>query len=402
MKSKSIIALIAALAVAPLASADTEIRLTGSTAFRSAVHAALLNSFFTGAPDYAHSGTAGNVSGASKTIWRGSVTGISGVTTVRATWSGSATGIASVTSGSVVSYLTPATIAGAGENAGASASEDLTAHAAFSDVGQGSTVFTTPPLQDNPVGVVAFTWVVNDTANVGATTKDRYGFDNITAQFARAVYSTGFQQKSMLTGNPADTDYVFAMGRDTGSGTRITMLVETKYGSFTPVQQWSATAAADAITDLRLWPVAPFAGGDVLAGNGGYSSGGTLRNFLAAKSDASFSLTDADGNLVGNFTNGSLISSIGIADSNTVVAGGGARLAYEGVSYSGTADDAKIQEGLYTNWGYQHLLNATIDADQTAARDALITAIDANVGSAGLASSSMNVFRQEDGGIVSP
>ncbi|MEZ5385146.1 MAG: hypothetical protein R3F13_06495 [Prosthecobacter sp.] len=402
MKSKSIITLLAALALAPLASADTEIRLTGSTAFRSAVHNALFNSFFTGPPDFAHSGTAGNYSGASKSIWRGTVSGISGTTTVRATWSGSATGISSVTSGSVVSFLTTATVAGSGENAGATASEDLTAHAAFSDVGQASTAFTSPTLTDNPVGVVAFTWVVNDTAATGATVKERYGFDNITAQFVRALYSSGFQQKSMLTGNPAHTDLVFAMGRDTGSGTRITMLVETKYGAFTPVQQFSATASGDDITELRLWPVAPFSGGDALAGNGGYSSGGTLRGFLANKTDSSFNLLDADGNLITALTNCSMISSIGISDSNTVVSGGGARLGYEGVHYEGTVDDAMIQEGAYTLWGYQHLLNATLDSDQTTARDALITAVDANVGSAGLALSSMNVVRAEDGGVVGP
>ncbi len=237
MKSKLSLALLTTLAFAPLASADTEFRITGSTAFRSAVHAGLLNSFFTAAPKYGHSNAGGAISTASKSIWQGSVTGIAGTTTVRCTWSGSATGIQSVTAGSNVSFLTTAAIpASPGENPGQSASENLAAHAAFSDVGQTSTSFLTPPLDDTPVGVVVFSWVVNDTSATGASVLARYGFDNVTAQAARALYTTGQQPKALFTGNPLDeAKPVFATGRDTGSGTRITMLAETKYGIFTPL-----------------------------------------------------------------------------------------------------------------------------------------------------------------------
>ena len=401
MKSKLSLALLTTLAFAPLASADTEFRITGSTAFRSAVHAGLLNSFFTAAPKYGHSNAGGAISTASKSIWQGSVTGIAGTTTVRCTWSGSATGIQSVTAGSNVSFLTTAAIpASPGENPGQSASENLTAHAAFSDVGQTSTSFLTPPLDDTPVGVVVFSWVVNDTSATGASVLARYGFDNVTAQAARALYTTGQQPKALFTGNPADeAKSVFATGRDTGSGTRITMLAETKYGIFTPLSQFQITAASDAVTDIQVWPTTG-SGSDALPGNGGYSSGGTLTGLLASKSDTTFNLKNAAGALVRTVPSAHLISCVGVGDAVTVVNGGGARLKYEGVSYDSTADDDKVRYGHYTMWGYQHFLSGTIDGDQTAAKAALVNAIDANVGVAGVQISTMAAARGEDGGIV--
>lgn len=407
MKSKLSLALLATLAVAPLASADTEIRFTGSTAFRAAVHAALLNSFFTGSPAYAHSGAAGAVSGASKSIWRGSVTGIAGTTTVRCTWSGSAQGISDVTSGNNVSFLQASVLPGSGESAGQTTSENLAAHGALSDVGQNSTVFSTPTLDDVGVGVVPFTWVVNDTSATGATVAARYGFDNISAQFVRALFSSGSQPKSMLTGNAADTKLIYAAGRDTGSGTRITMLAETKYGIFTPVQQFQITAASDAVTELRVWPTGTTGGNDLLAGNGGYTSGGTLSGLLANKSDTGFILRNAAGTQVGGTQPSChIVACVGIADSANTTGGGGARLKYEGVGYdydgNNDPENDKIRQGQYTLWGYQHMLTGTLDVDQTTARDALVTAIDANVGAAGIASSTMAVFRQEDGGVVGP
>ena len=89
-----------------------------------------------------------------------------------------------------------------------------------------------------------------------------------------------------------------------------------------------------------------------------------------------------------------------MGDAVTVVNGGGARLKYEGVSYDSTADDDKVRYGHYTMWGYQHFLSGTIDGDQTAAKAALVNAIDANVGVAGVQISTMAAARGEDGGIV--
>lgn len=408
MKSKLNFVFLAALAIAPVASADTELLITGSTAFRAAVHEALLNDFFSSAPKYAHDKGTGAVSGAGKSIWQGTTANLgSAIVTVRCSWSGSASGIQAVTdpTNHPVSFLTTSTLpASAGENPNQTSSESLAAKVAFSDVGQGSTVYITPSLEDYPVGVIPFSWVINDTSATGATVAARYGFDSITAQFARALYTKGSQKLSMLTANPSDTRLLYATGRDTGSGTRITMLVETKYGAFTPVKQFKITATGDAVTDLQQWPVGTTGGDDPIAGNGGYSSGGTLAGLLVNKTDTTFNLKNAAGTIQATPANGFLVSCVGISDSNTVVSGGGARLKYEGIGYDTSADDAKIQRGQYTMWGYEHMLNATLDADQTTCRDDIITAIDTALGSTGggIQLSSMFVGREDDGGIVAP
>ena len=77
-------------------------------------------------------------------------------------------------------------------------------------------------------------------------------------------------------------DLVLAVGRDNGSGTRITQLAETKYGVFTPVQQWKLTGTT-AITVAQLWPVGDGVG-SFAAGNGGYTSGSTIRTFMGLPS----------------------------------------------------------------------------------------------------------------------
>ena len=46
--------------------------------------------------------------------------------------------------------------------------------------------------------------------------------------------------------------------------------------------------------------------------------------------------------------------------------------------------------------------NNALDADQTAARDAIISAIPSNLGTSGIDANAMNVNRGEDGGLVAP
>ena len=405
MKSCFKLAAVALFASATLASADTEIRITGSTAFRSAVHASLLSGVFSSLERYSHSGTSGGLSGASKATFRGTVTGITGTTTIRTSWSGSATGIQSVAAQSNVSFLTDATFATvAGENFSQTTSANQTAHIAMSDVFQNSTSFQTPVLEDTNVAVVPFVWVVNDSANA-----ENNKLTNITSQQARALYTTGSQALSLFTGVAADTRTVYVTGRDTGSGTRITALAETKYGFSTPLTHWQITASGGAVTELRIWPtnaVVPSNGGDTLGGNGGYTSGGTVATALSNSSSSGITIRNAAGTSIYTNQSAILVTCIGLSDSATIAAAAvpGKRLAYEGTSFSTIAADGdKVRNGSYTMWGYQHLFNKSgLTTDETTARDALITAIPTNLGTAGISLDSMIVGRGEDGGLVSP
>lgn len=408
MKSSLKLTALSALALASAAYADTEIRLTGSTAFRSSIHASLLassNGVFTGGPTkYAHSNTAGNVSGASRSTWVGTVAGISGTTTIRCSWSGSATGINTVAN-SLTNQNFLATPVANGETPSAGSGTAMTSQIAMSDVYQASTSFTSPSLNDIPVAVVPFSFVVNDAADA-----NNNAISNVTAQAARALWSSGTLPSFVFTGVSTNTRSVYAIGRDTGSGTRITALAETKYGVNTPLQHWQITASSGAVTHLRVWPTnAQVAnnGGDTLAANGGYTSGGTLATGMSNTSRSGIQLVTAAGVNSGAADKSAiLMSCVGMSDAATIVTGGGKYLSYEGVSFTNITsptDIAKVTQGQYTMWGYQHMFdNNALDADQTAARDAIISAIPNNLGTSGIDINAMAVGRGEDGGLVGP
>lgn len=408
MKSSLKLTALSALAMASTAYADTEIRITGSTAFRSSIHASLLassNGVFTGGPTkYAHSNAAGAVSGAARSTWVGTVAGISGTTTIRCSWSGSANGIDTVANNKTnQNYL--ATPVANGETASAGSGTPMTSQIAMSDVYQASTAFTSPSLNDIPVAVVPFTFVINDAADA-----NNNAISNVTAQAARALWSAGTLPSFVFTGNAANTRNVYAIGRDTGSGTRITMLAETKYGISTPVQQWQITASGGAVTHLRVWPTStqvPNNGGDVLAANGGYTSGGPLATAMSNTSRSGIQLVTAAGVNSGAADKTAILMACpGMADAATIVTAGGKYLSYEGVSFTNITnptDIAKVTQGQYTMWGYQHMFdNNALDTDQTAARDALVSAIPNNLGTSGIDINAMAVGRAEDGGLVGP
>ncbi|MBK8092075.1 MAG: hypothetical protein IPK32_08850 [Verrucomicrobiaceae bacterium] len=271
---------------------------------------------------------------------------------------------------------------------------------AFSDVYQSSTPTPTPALTNNNLAIIPFCWV----ANKGTT-----GFTNMTSQAARALYVNGSQPKKLLTGDAgaADAeDLVLAIGRDNGSGTRITMLAEIKYGVFTAVQQWklvtSGTPGTGTITSAQVWPVGDGVG-SFAAGNGGYASGSLIRNAMGMTS-AVTDLLDETGTLAAEDLSVSLVSCLGITDANTAVTNGAVRLAYEGVTYDGTNADL-IYQGRYTNWGYLHLYHPSgLSSDETQFKTNLATQFDnaTVLGSAGLRTSQMNVGRSNDGATVGP
>ncbi len=404
---------VVALSLAQQASADVTIRLTGSTAFRAAVHKSIIAMMGgDGATKIAHSGgaqTQSAMEGAGFATFSGSVPGITGTTYVQCSWSGSATGIASVATGSTsLNYIPTSSLPGTNGVAtaalvSASAGGAPAARFAMSDVYQSATSVRSPALTNANVAIVPFVWVSNE----GST------LTNMTAQQVRALYALGTQPRSMWTGNAADTDLVYCTGRDTGSGTRITALAETKYGITTAVNQWGAVATSgNAVTELRLWPstantdaeAVTLGGRDATAANGGYSSGGSVRNLMGLTS-ASVDIYDSDDNLVNSGEALTLVSYLGSSDAATAVTNGAVRLKYEGVDYDETTTGpAYIQEGLYTFWGYQHLYTSSLSTDEGTFRTRLITQLDvaANITGVGLRAGLMHVFRQSDGAVVGP
>jgi hypothetical protein len=400
-----------ALSLVQHASADLTIRLTGSTAFRAGTHKAIVAmmggetncKFATAMISGNSAATQAGYEGADYSVIQGNATGITGVTTVQCTWTGSATGIADVAQGNNLLFIpvsalpvsngyTNATVG----NGATRATQSTTARMAFSDVYQSSTPTPTPALVNNNLAIIPFCFV----ANRGTT-----GITNMTQQLSRALWTNGSQPKKLFTGNSAAADandLVLAVGRDNGSGTRITQLAETKYGVFTPVQQWKISSTGTTITTAQVWPINDGVG-SFAAGNGGYSSGSTIRNFMPYTS-TSVTLKDDLGNDVATGLPVTLITWLGISDANTAVTNLAVRLSYEGVTYDGS-NASLIYEGLYTAWGYLHLYHPSgLSTDETQFRTNLATQLDnaTTLGAAGLRISQMQVSRSNDGATVGP
>lgn len=405
-----ITAVIAAFSFAQQASAAT-IRLTGSTAFRGGVHKAIV-ALMGGEANckFAHGMINGSVTpatqagyeGADYATIQGTLSGIAGTSTVYCHWTGSGEGIHDVATSASITFI-PATVLPGGNgyaNAAVTqpANEPAVAQIAFSDVYQASTTTTSPSLTDSVVAIIPFTWVANRLST---------GFDNVTAQQARALFTNGFQPKSLFTANAADTDLVLPVGRDNSSGTRGTALAEIKYGVFTPVQQWkistTGSAGSGTVTSAQLWPLADGVG-STSAGNGGYSSGSFIRTILGMSSTSGVTLLDENGGVGDSNLAVTLVSCLGVSDAATAVTGGAVRLKYEGVLYDGTNANL-IYNGLYTMWGYLHLYtNGAATGDLLTFKNGVDTQLDnaSVLGSNGLRDSQMNVGRQFDGAVVGP
>ena len=264
MKLKLITTGVLALSLATSAFADVTVDITGATAFRAAALAAIKAKFDASgvAYQYSHDQATGAYNGATKTLWKGTFQGVTGITTIRTSFNGSVEGIRALVDSpaSDPSYytdiagnlITPAAIGG-GETHTATAGFAKTSAAsqseiAFSDVSKAATPYAASPLQpaSSTAGVVVFTMLTNEGSAI----------TNVTAQQFRALAGSGFQPLSMFTGNASDTTNVFLTGRNDGSGTRTTYMAETGVGVTTAIHQYvTIRSSGGALKAIQEVPV---------------------------------------------------------------------------------------------------------------------------------------------------
>lgn len=370
MKNKaSLFATAATLAFIGTSSGQTVIDLTGSTAGRSAVVAAV-KALLVG-ESVAWVGNANENRGDAQIYYGGTVGTGGPAVTVRMFWSGSAAGVRDISNAPQLnnSYIA-ANYATAGRNDSApraAASAETVSEIGFSDVFQTSTAFTTNTLANEvQVAVLPFVFMKNDGAPATLT--------NMTPPLFAALYGgLGELRLSMFTGSniTAENDHiVYASGRNDESGTRITSLANCYYPLTLGINQYSGSGDPAVLT---------------FEGNGGYPSGGNVATLLSA--------TTAPGT--------SLVAYVGITDGITAATGGASYLKFNGVDY--TAEN--VQNGLYSQWGYLHQ-STMLDVTQVntttnfykALRDALILA----PGTGTLNLATMRVERAADGAAITP
>jgi len=355
--SKTLLTLLAGTLIAGAAYGQVEVTITGSTAFRAITIDRAASLFDVQPP-------AGVTNDASTGLmtFNGTVSNAVpslGATPVkiRLSFSGSAAGMIAVRNQTGVPTA---------ETPGVNVNK--TPDLALSDVFPGA---ATPPLPESAfnrsqLGVIPFVYVKN-SALVGIT--------NITREQAVLLMTASGAYVDEL-GNPVpampasylggvSTAPIYMVGRDSGSGTRIT--VEKDIGFVGTPTLWATNAAGQYVL------------------TNGFSSGGIERGVIANRSDA--------------------IGYLGRADYNSISAFATA-ISYNGVAYS----TANVQNGSYGLWGYEHIVNRAggLSANQTLIRNALIARIKDPVfqntnplyTSSFESLSSMHVERGADGGTI--
>jgi hypothetical protein len=304
------------------AKGQVNVTITGSTAFRSIAFDRVQSLFDPGysiAGDVVNTGPgtySGTMSNAIPSLHATPVT-------VRLSFSGSGAGMLSVDQSTPVPTVNP----------GTGTTNNMVPDLAFSDVFPESATpsINGADLDQAIVGVIPFVYVKNNALT---------GITNITKEqavllmTASGVVTNGV---TLIPGMPAtflggsSSNPVYLTGRDSGSGTRITIHKDIGFSG-----------------SPRLWGLN---GGNLVLTNG-YSSGGNERFAIA--------------------NNANVIGYLGLADTAAIAASASA-ISYEGVSFTISG----VQNGMYPLWGYEHLVNRAggMSANQTAIRNALVAAI---------------------------
>jgi hypothetical protein len=387
--------------------AQTDVYITGSTAFRSAATVAIRN-IFDAAPavQVAFSNNATTPTGANQVIYVGNIGG--NAYNIHTSWSGSEAGIQTVAGAPTfnVNFLPNSTCPGSCSNyPGTSVAAGSDAHVpqvAFSDTFQATSQFRsgvtlggatytglteasgTSAGHGSPVGVVVFKWCADNGATIS----------NITSQQVRSLYTNGRRPLALFTGLNADEGkIVVALGRNPDSGTRLTALAETGIGALGNIQQFQPQTSASVLVNniaqtvskFVVWPAETINNVPVATFRSGYSSGGDLSKAMRAVTTNPVAVTV--GTVTGNYATGTLtrIAYLGAsdADANLLNAGSpppGVELSYNGAHLGVFADYGTatvITEGQYTFWSFEHVLynSSTIPAAVKTAADTLATQI---------------------------
>ncbi|WP_438483361.1 hypothetical protein [Oleiharenicola lentus] len=419
---KTLAASLLAVACLNMASAAT-IKISGSSAFRRALFASVINHLGSGSVKALYVGSALN--GANQVIFTngtdtvqvclaGSVGGVNwivnnvnaatsiGGNTAQAWLSTTSNnGSATWATASVASTAPYAVTGGTSTTAVGSGTVAFEAAAAptvvMSDSYQDSTAFSSSntgvTLTDvsGGVGVVTFVWAKGTKhPSVAQASYDR--LTNISSLLTQNLVANGIAPLAMFTGNDSDLGVdVVLVGRDNDSGTRLAAFAETVTGDVnTPAAQYRAFDASnvDVGPNSGAGSINSLALAAGVNGSGGYSSGGHVKAVLqkAILSTA----TNANGN---RFI---LVGYLGTGDTP----GAAQELTYNGVPNTVNG----VLRGSNTFWTLQHMYYRSDLASGPAALADVIGQgmADTYAVASGTLLANMNVVRSVEGGVVNP
>jgi hypothetical protein len=280
----------------------------------------------------------------------------------------------------------------------------------FSDTWQGASRFVGrrngdginySPLNSDIVAVLSFCWA--GSKGIPAS--------NITTANIRTAYTgLGFIQLSALTGSNSNiNDFVYVLGRDRSSGTRLTALAESGIGAQANQHARKFTST----NNLSPWGTGLYGNiNHTTVGDGGESSGSTIAaqmtNTLANNDSITGGVMRLDETDPENPTevavsgNAYMVGYCGTADALAQVSKGVVILTYNGVEC--TQDN--IITGKYPFWSYQHMLinnKFGANSEQKKFFDLLSTSIKTKSSAEAfpnVALGDMKVQRTADGGLI--
>lgn len=353
MKINKLTAALVAMGVVSVAStyaANPTVYLTGSTAARATIFAAIQAGYVF---DGGSTGTLpnGGSGSSSALVYEGPINSVT--VDIVCSWTGSEAGIADVAGTTVnqtingVSYPLPG-VPTAFLQPPFSPSNTTTAQEtpslSMADTSQAVSLTKKATYNCTDfgiVGIVPFTFMKGYEATPDTTWSNVV---NVTTSEANTTL-TGPTPANYWTGVSADSaESVFMCGRNKGSGTRVNTLLNLGYALSSPVDQWGYGFYPTATPGVLTFPgtYGPQSLSDF--GNDGFDSGSGVQKSL---------------NVDGTGAGGVQVGYVGISDGANAynhTSGGGAAtyLPFNGV-YEG---DNGVINGNYTFWGQEHLLGS--------------------------------------------
>ena len=287
---KSLLICSAVVGFAAAASAQTEIYIAGSTAYRGGVTKAIQDLLFTSGTGFAEAEASSPIYGASAALFKGTVGGTSYI--IHTHWTGSAAGCVDVatsnpdgsfmadatttanitaaptTTGTTVGAYADGSVQGSYSDAPSTAPQIAMSDSFNTSVAKSiaGSVFTTGTIpiktivadiknnltqvsgtgSESVTGVLPFVWVAGATGGATGNTQATTAvpFTNMTQEAASQLIQQGYVSVSALVTSTSsalvgDTnDYAFLIGRNEDSGTRICAQAESQVGSATGVQSF--------------------------------------------------------------------------------------------------------------------------------------------------------------------
>ena len=380
MKKLSSISILGMMLTAASLQAQVDIKITGSTAFRSSMFRAITNLYGSNLQNENPGGPTANNAGANRVTYRGTIPGLFGgsVVTVYTDMGGSIQGVHSLVLNDLQTFFVDPT------NSAPDATNTFTgvADLGFSDVFQNATVYQSTALRDLLVAVQPFAM----TKGLGAAS---LSISNVSSQQLKTLFANGAVPLSYFTGNTNDdANTVYLPGRSEDSGTRLTIDLDSGFGP--------------SGFENFVYDVTP---------------GGTW--FLSTNTPPGFSSGSGVAGALKNVntTNGA-IGYLGMNDALGVGVNGDHIITFNGAlpfkgtvssSASFTNDYTPVIKGTYSYWSYEHLYERTSESTSGNVhkyRAALGTNIDVDIATIfpklAVRLTEMKVSRQADGGPISP